>query len=114
MEKSQNFKLKGHKICLSKRCYLGLFLFFIGLYLLLSAYYTKKYSGCLYDYFIKFALLKSILADGRVKYSSALYRICENVIYIFKILFAVISYILFYIGIVIIAVCVIINFIDKE
>lgn len=92
----------------------GVISFFIGLYLLLSAYYTKKYSGCLYDYFIKFALLKSILADGRVKYSGTLYRICENVIYIFKILFAVISYILFYIGIVIIAVCVIINFIDKE
>ncbi|QLI05551.1 hypothetical protein CINF_1049 [Candidatus Campylobacter infans] len=47
----------------------GVISFFIGLYLLLSAYYTKKYSGCLYDYFIKFALLKSILADGRVKYS---------------------------------------------
>lgn len=89
----------------------GVISFFIGLYLLLSAYYTKKYSGSLYDYFIKFALLKSILADGRVKYSSTFYRICENVIYIFKILFTVISYILFYIGIVIIAICVIINLI---
>ena len=89
----------------------GVVSFGIGLYLLLSAYYAKKYSGSLYDYFIKFALLKSILAVGRVKYSSALYRICENLVYIFKILFAVISYILFYIGIVIIAVCVIINLI---
>ena len=89
----------------------GVVSFGIGLYLLLSAYYAKKYSGSLYDYFIKFALLKSILADGRVKYSSTLYRICENLVYIFKILFAVISYILFYIGIVIIAVCVIINLI---
>ena len=89
----------------------GVVSFGIGLYLLLSAYYEKKYSGSLYDYFIKCALLKSILADGRVKYSSTLYRICENLVYIFKILFAVISYILFYIGIVIIAVCVIINLI---
>ena len=89
----------------------GVVSFGIGLYLLLSAYYAKKYSGSLYDYFIKFALLKSILAVGRVKYSSVLYRICENLVYIFKILFAVISYILFYIGIVIIAVCVIINLI---
>ena len=89
----------------------GVVSFGIGLYLLLSAYYAKKYSGSLYDYFIKFALLKSILAHGRVKSSSALYRICENLVYIFKILFAVISYILFYIGIVIIAVCVIINLI---
>ena len=89
----------------------GVVSFGIGLYLLLSAYYAKKYSGSLYDYFIKFALLKSILAVGRVKSSSALYRICENLVYIFKILFAVISYILFYIGIVIIAVCVIINLI---
>ena len=86
----------------------GVVSFGIGLYLLLSAYYAKKYSGSLYDYFIKFALLKSILAVGRVKYSSALYRICENLVYIFKILFAVISYILFYIGIVIMAVCAII------
>ena len=89
----------------------GVVSFGIGLYLLLSAYYAKKYSGSLYDYFIKCALLKSILAVGRVKYSSVLYRICENLVYIFKILFAVISYILFYIGIVIIAVCVIINLI---
>ena len=89
----------------------GVVSFGIGLYLLLSAYYAKKYSGSLYDYFIKCALLKSILAHGRVKSSSALYRICENLVYIFKILFAVISYILFYIGIVIIAVCVIINLI---
>ena len=89
----------------------GVVSFGIGLYLLLSAYYAKKYSGSLYDYFIKCAFLKSILADGRVKYSSILYRICENLVYIFKILFAVISYILFYIGIVIIAVCVIINLI---
>ena len=89
----------------------GVVSFGIGLYLLLSAYYAKKYSGSLYDYFIKCALLKSILADGRVKSSSALYRICENLVYIFIILFAVISYILFYIGIVIIAVCVIINLI---
>ena len=83
----------------------GVVSFGIGLYLLLSAYYAKKYSGSLYDYFIKFALLKSILAVGRVKYSSALYRICENLVYIFKILYAVISYSLFYIGIVIMAVC---------
>ncbi|MDO2408131.1 hypothetical protein [Campylobacter magnus] len=89
----------------------GVISFGMGLYLLLKGYDTKKYSGSLYDYFIKFALLKSILADGRVKYSSTLYRICENLVYIFKILFAVISYILFYIGIVIIAVCVIINLI---
>ena len=89
----------------------GVVSFGIGLYLLLSAYYAKKYSGSLYDYFIKFALLKSILAVGRVKYSSVLYRICENLVYIFKILYAVISYSLFYIGIVIIAVCVIINLI---
>ena len=86
----------------------GVVSFGIGLYLLLSAYYAKKYSGSLYDYFIKFALLKSILAHGRVKYSSALYRICENLVYIFKILYAVISYSLFYIGIVIMAVCAII------
>ena len=83
----------------------GVVSFGIGLYLLLSAYYAKKYSGSLYDYFIKFALLKSILAVGRVKYSSVLYRICENLVYIFKILYAVISYSLFYIGIVIMAVC---------
>ena len=89
----------------------GVVSFGMGLYLLLNTYHTKKYSGSLYDYFIKCALLKSILADGRVKYSSTLYRICENLVYIFKILFAVISYILFYIGIVIIAVCVIINLI---
>ena len=89
----------------------GVVSFGIGLYLLLSAYYAKKYSGSLYDYFIKCALLKSILADGRVKYSSTLYRICENLVYIFIFFFAVISYILFYIGIVIIAVCVIINLI---
>ena len=89
----------------------GVVSFGMGLYLLLNGYVTKKYNGSLYDYFIKFALLKSILAVGRVKYSSALYRICENLVYIFKILFAVISYILFYIGIVIIAVCVIINLI---
>lgn len=86
----------------------GVVSFGIGLYLLLSAYYAKKYSGSLYDYFIKFALLKSILAVGRVKYSSVLYRICENLVYIFKILYAVISYSLFYIGIVIMAVCAII------
>ena len=86
----------------------GVVSFGIGLYLLLSAYYAKKYSGSLYDYFIKFALLKSILADGRVKYSSTLYRICENLVYIFIILYAVISYSLFYIGIVIMAVCAII------
>ena len=86
----------------------GVVSFGIGLYLLLSAYYSKKYSGSLYDYFITFALLKSILAVGRVKYSSALYRICENLVYIFKILYAVISYSLFYIGIVIMAVCAII------
>ena len=89
----------------------GVISFGTGLYLLLNWYVTKKDNGSLYDYFIKFALLKSILADGRVKYSSTLYRICENLVYIFKILFAVISYILFYIGIVIIAVCVIINLI---
>ena len=89
----------------------GVISFGAGLYLLLNGYVTKKDNGSLYDYFIKFALLKSILADGRVKYSSTLYRICENLVYIFKILFAVISYILFYIGIVIIAVCVIINLI---
>ena len=89
----------------------GVVSFGAGLYLLLNGYVTKKDNGSLYDYFIKFALLKSILAVGRVKYSSALYRICENLVYIFKILFAVISYILFYIGIVIIAVCVIINLI---
>ena len=89
----------------------GVVSFGMGLYLLLNWYVTKKDNGSLYDYFIKFALLKSILAVGRVKYSSALYRICENLVYIFKILFAVISYILFYIGIVIIAVCVIINLI---
>ena len=89
----------------------GVVSFGIGLYLLLNWYVTKKDNGSLYDYFIKFALLKSILAYGRVKSSSALYRICENLVYIFKILFAVISYILFYIGIVIIAVCVIINLI---
>ena len=89
----------------------GVVSFGMGLYLLLNWYVTKKDNGSLYDYFIKFALLKSILADGRVKYSSTLYRICENLVYIFKILFAVISYILFYIGIVIIAVCVIINLI---
>ena len=86
----------------------GVVSFGIGLYLLLSAYYAKKYSGSLYDYFIKFALLKSILAHGRVKSSSALYRICENLVYIFIILYAVISYSLFYIGIVIMAVCAII------
>ena len=89
----------------------GVISFGAGLYLLLNWYVTKKDNGSLYDYFIKFALLKSILAVGRVKSSSALYRICENLVYIFKILFAVISYILFYIGIVIIAVCVIINLI---
>ena len=89
----------------------GVISFGTGLYLLLNWYVTKKDNGSLYDYFIKFALLKSILADGRVKYSSTLYRICENLVYIFKILFAVISYILFYIGIVIISVCVIINLI---
>ena len=89
----------------------GVVSFGMGLYLLLNWYVTKKDNGSLYDYFIKCALLKSILADGRVKYSSTLYRICENLVYIFKILFAVISYILFYIGIVIIAVCVIINLI---
>ena len=89
----------------------GVVSFGIGLYLLLSAYYAKKYSGSLYDYFIKCALLKSILAVGKVKSSSALYRICENLVYIFIILYAVISYSLFYIGIVIIAVCVIINLI---
>ena len=89
----------------------GVVSFGTGLYLLLNWYVTKKDNGSLYDYFIKFALLKSILAVGRVKYSSILYRICENLVYIFKILFAVISYILFYIGIVIIAVCVIINLI---
>ena len=89
----------------------GVISFGTGLYLLLNWYVTKKDNGSLYDYFIKCALLKSILADGRVKYSSTLYRICENLVYIFKILFAVISYILFYIGIVIIAVCVIINLI---
>ena len=89
----------------------GVISFGTGLYLLLNWYVTKKDNGSLYDYFIKCSLLKSILAVGRVKYSSALYRICENLVYIFKILFAVISYILFYIGIVIIAVCVIINLI---
>ena len=89
----------------------GVVSFGMGLYWLLNWYVTKKYNGSLYDYFIKFALLKSILAVGRVKYSSILYRICENLVYIFKILFAVISYILFFIGIVIIAVCVIINLI---
>ena len=68
----------------------------------------KKDNGSLYDYFIKFALLKSILAHGRVKSSSALYRICENLVYIFIFLYAVISYSLFYIGIVIMAVCAII------
>ena len=86
----------------------GVVSFGIGLYLLLSAYYAKKYSGSLYDYFIKFALLKSILAVGKVKSSSALYRICENLVYIFIFLYAVISYSLFYIGIVIMAVCAII------
>ena len=89
----------------------GVVSFGIGLYLLLNWYVTKKDNGSLYDYFIKFALLKSILAHGRVKSSSALYRICENLVYIFIILYAVISYSLFYIGIVIIAVCVIINLI---
>ena len=89
----------------------GVVSFGMGLYLLLNWYVTKKDNGSLYDYFIKFALLKSILAVGRVKYSSVLYRICENLVYIFKILYAVISYSLFYIGIVIIAVCVIINLI---
>ena len=89
----------------------GVVSFGIGLYLLLSAYYAKKYSGSLYDDFIKCALLTSIVADGKVKYSSILYRIWEKIINNKKILFAVISYILFYIGIVIIAVCVIINLI---
>ena len=89
----------------------GVVSFGMGLYLLLNWYVTKKDNGSLYDYFIKFALLKSILAVGRVKYSSVLYRICENLVYIFKILYAVISYSLFYIGIVIMAVCVIINLI---
>ena len=86
----------------------GVVSFGMGLYLLLNWYVTKKDNGSLYDYFIKFALLKSILAVGRVKYSSVLYRICENLVYIFKILYAVISYSLFYIGIVIMAVCAII------
>ncbi|MCI7014403.1 MAG: hypothetical protein MR878_03310 [Campylobacter sp.] len=86
----------------------GVVSFGMGLYLLLNWYVTKKYNGSLYDYFIKCSLLKSILAVGRVKYSSALYRICENLVYIFKILYAVISYSLFYIGIVIMAVCAII------
>ena len=86
----------------------GVVSFGMGLYLLLNWYVTKKDNGSLYDYFIKCALLKSILADGRVKYSSTLYRICENLVYIFKILYAVISYSLFYIGIVIMAVCAII------
>ena len=86
----------------------GVVSFGTGLYLLLNWYVTKKDNGSLYDYFIKFALLKSILAVGKVKYSSALYRICESLVYIFIILYAVISYSLFYIGIVIMAVCAII------
>ena len=86
----------------------GVVSFGMGLYLLLNWYVTKTDNGSLYDYFIKFALLKSILAHGRVKYSSVLYRICENLVYIFIILYAVISYSLFYIGIVIMAVCAII------
>ena len=49
--------------------------------------------------------LRKTATIGRVKYSSALYRICENLVYIFIILYAVISYSLFYIGIVIMAVC---------
>ena len=61
----------------------GVVSFGTGLYLLLNWYVTKKDNGSLYDYFIKFALLKSILAYGRVKSSSALYRICENLLYIF-------------------------------
>ena len=60
----------------------GVISFFIGLYLLLSAYYTKKYSGCLYDDFIKFALLKSILADGRLNIV-ALYIEFAKMLYIF-------------------------------
>lgn len=79
---------------------IGVVCFCVGLYLLLSAYYTKKYSGSISKYFFKFGLFKLILLNGRKKYNNSLYDICENFIYIFKLFFALFSYFLFYIGII--------------